>query len=293
MIKSKFFDILNKLGLKRTGFDPERHSVSLFINELLSNGYIKGSSKNIIDLDWWKPLNPHAKIVPGNIYVLLYKSDKFIAQTEYEYQRFIDESKKYLKSGLSGNGLVSIIKNPGLLKSYMSAGRILAVSNAEKYMQNLLNYFSENKFYEVIPTLLVRKVFQKDGETYIHGINLNYCSKDVKKSILEEVYNIDPNYFDKEIWEIAKNGSWRWSDKVAKSLMSDEWLKMICAKYKLTNINLLAHTYKLSHIEKISFVEVWMYQYLPYLNYDNAVDGKSLQELQKMLVTTKFGLQES
>lgn len=265
-------DFLNNIFDKNR---REKHAVSLFINELLQTGYIGPQSDNIIDLDWWEPLNKECKLVPGNIYVMLYKSDKFIIQTEFEHDSELSKVKNDINSNIKN------INSQNLKK--------LTNLTVLKYIKKIMEYIKGNSFYEVIPTVLVRKYFESGGNHYIHGINLNYCSTEVKQAILKELYNIDKNYFDNDIWEIASSGKWKYSDTIAKTVSNDTWLKYICNKYKLTNIDLLARTYKIENISKISFVELWMYDYIPYLNYKDCVDGKSLRSIQKMLTETKFG----
>ena len=257
---------LNNIFFNKDLKKKEQHAVDTFISELLDKGYINPSSRNIIDLDYWESLNTSSKIIPGCIYVMLYESEKFTISMEYETNKKMNEFV---------NGKSKIQKK--LLLS------------ADKYLFQFLQYIKSNSFYEVIPTVLVRKLFTGEhGEKYIHGINLNYCSKDVKKAVLEEVYKIDPNYFDKEIYEIVSSGSWHASEKIAKTVMQDAWLKMLINKLGIKNVDLLSRTYKCSSIKKIRFVDLWMYNYIPFLNYKDCVDEKNLRTIQKLLLSSKM-----
>lgn len=197
---------------------------------------------------------------------MLYESEKFTVSIEYE-------------PGDKMNNFVNA-------KSKLMQKLLLT---ADKYLFKFLQYVKNNSFYEVIPTILVRKMFEgKNGEKYIHCINLNYCNKDVKKAILEELYNIDPNYFDYEIWDIVSNGRWHASEKIAKTVMQDAWLKMLINKLGITNVDLLSRTYKYSGIKKIRFVDLWMYNYIPFLNYNECISGKNLKTIQKLLLNSKM-----
>lgn len=246
--------------------EKEDHATRIFIEELLDKGYITPDSRNIIDLDYWECKNTSPYIIPGCIYVFTYKSEEFTLSTEYETS--IELSNKLQgKSALTKKLLLS----------------------ADEYLYKIKQWVAENSFYEVIPTILVRKLFNgKNGEKYIHGINLNYCSKSVKEAIIQELYNIDPEYFDKIVWDLAKLGTWAPSEAIAKTVINDSWLRYISLKYKLTNIDLLSRTYKLSNVGIIRYVDTWMYNYIPYLNYRDCVNEKELAIIQKWLLETKM-----
>lgn len=246
--------------------EKENHATRIFIDELLDKGYITPDSKNIIDLEYWECKNTNPYIVPGCIYIFTYTSEEFTLSTEYE-------TSVEMSNRLQG-------------RSKLSKKLLLS---ADEYLFKIKQWIADNSFYEVIPTVLVRKMFTgKKGEKYIHGINLNYCSKDVKIALIQELYNIDPVYFDKSVFDFAKQGIWKPSEKIAKTVMNDSWLKYISTKYKLTNIDLLSRTYKLSSIGVIRYVDTWMYTYIPYLNYGDCIDGKSLSTVQKLLLETKM-----
>ena len=246
--------------------EKEEHATRIFIEDLLDRGYIDPKSRNIIDLDYWESYNTTPYIVPGCIYIFTYKSEEFTLATEYETS--IEMNNK-----LQG-------------KSKLTKKLLLS---ADEYLFKIKQWIADNSFYEVLPTVLVRKLFSgKNGETYIHGINLNYCSKEVKEAIINELYTIDPNYFDKTVWDLAKQESWEPSEKIAKTVINDKWLKYIALKYQLTNIDLLSRTYKLSSIGVIRYVDIWMYNYIPYLNYKDCITNQSLATVQKWLLETKM-----
>lgn len=225
--------------------------------ELLQKGYIYGDSKNLTELDWWEPLwKPANGIVAGNIYMFLYKSDKFVIQTEDK-----DPS------------------NPSNIKDKVK-------KNIKAYLEKVMLWIRGNSFFELIPMVLVRKCFTYNGEVYIHGINLNYCNFQITSALLEELYKIDPKYFDEDIWEMAKTGEWKPSVKISKTVVNDQWLKWLVKKFKINNVDLMSRTYKLSNMSKLRMVELWMYHYIPSFNCPACIEGKSLKSIQKMVLDT-------
>ena len=234
-----------------------KRSTEVFVKELLGEGYINGTSHNLTELDWWEPLwNLKNGISAGNIYIFLYKSDKFVIQTE-------DKDPN----------------NPSNIKDKIK-------KNIKAYLEKVMLWIRGNSFYEIVPMILVRKCFKYQNEIYMHGINLNYCSTQLKTALLEELYKIDSKYFEEGIWDIVKSGEWKPSEKIGKTIMDDSWLKYIVNKYKINNVDLMSRTYKLSNMSKVRMVELWMYHYIPSFNCNECIKEKSLRSIQKMLLDT-------
>lgn len=241
MMKFKFVEALRK-GIDKA--KDEKHATDLFINELLPDGKISSHSKNVIDLDWWEPLNKEPKLVLGGIYVMSY------VPTRIEIR--LDEKK-------------------------------------------IIDYLKDYTFEEILPTLLLLKAWtDNEGTKWLQGINLNYCPKELRANILDEIVNIDPDYFENRIYEEVKSGNFKWSDKIQKALQTDSYKtlyflnKSLLDKWQIKNLSIFIRTYSIKKVKTIRFVDYWMWKYVVDLNYSKCVDGKSLKSIQKLLTSSSY-----
>lgn len=119
------------------------------------------------------------------------------------------------------------------------------------------------------------------------GINLNLCPFTVRTCILNEIQNIDPNFFDKGQKEQISVGHSPISENVIKTFsdsgMKDKFLNYISVKYKLSKSSIAYRSYSITKVKQLRMIENWQWKYIPFLNYKSSIKEQQLKAIQKSI----------
>lgn len=155
-----------------------------------------------------------------------------------------------------------------------------------KYKAEQSNVYNINgtkfEYYDNLPIILC----MKDNGKTIQGINLNLCNFALRTLLLNDIYKLDPDYFNKtaEIqsairhnFPISKNITMFFSNDNILSKFYDR----LKTTYKLSNSYFIIRNYKKSNITNIRFIEPWQWKYVPFLEYNNIKDNilKTIQNV--------------
>ena len=106
----------------------------------------------------------------------------------------------------------------------------------------------------------------KSSMPIFSGINFNYCSKEERSCIINELCNIDESFFQKGYRDNIKNNAPVVSPKVlsffSKEGSSSLFLDEVKRKYKIKSI--AYNTYKIENVRSCNIVELWAWPYIPF-----------------------------
>lgn len=153
-----------------------------------------------------------------------------------------------------------------------------------KYKSESVSTYNINgvklQFFDNFPIILCIK----DYGNYIQGINLNLCNLSLKTLILNDIYNLDPNFFEKDAELQAANGNFPISKSIIQTIDKNpsKYYEYIKNTYKLENISVIIRNYSKSNITNIRFIEPWQWKYVPFLNYKTDIKEAILQAIQEV-----------
>ncbi len=153
-----------------------------------------------------------------------------------------------------------------------------------KYMAKTAQEFEYNnikfKYFDDYPLLLCLK----NTKTQVSGINLNFCNYELKTLILNDVYNIDPEFFNETAYDQAHRKLLPLSKNITRFFMNNNNLTLFLNRltniYKLKTYSYIYRTYNVQNIKYIRFIEPWQWQYIPFLNYKGSIKTNVLQAIQ-------------
>lgn len=144
------------------------------------------------------------------------------------------------------------------------------------------------EYYDTLPLVLCTG----NNKNIISGINLNLCSYELRTLILNDVYNLDPDFFNTKASEQAHHGQLPISQNISKFFMNDDGqtklLNYIKKKYNLQNTGFIFRTYNIKKIKDIRFIEPWQWQYIPFLKYKQSVKESILNMIQNITGISKI-----
>lgn len=144
------------------------------------------------------------------------------------------------------------------------------------------------EYYDTLPLVLCTG----NNKNIISGINLNLCSYELRTLILNDVYNLDPDFFNSKASEQAHHGQLPISQNISKFFMNDDGqtklLNYIKKKYNLQNTGFIFRTYSIKKIKDIRFIEPWQWQYIPFLKYKQSVKESILNMIQNITGISKI-----
>lgn len=144
------------------------------------------------------------------------------------------------------------------------------------------------EYYDTLPLVLCTG----NNKNIISGINLNLCSYELRTLILNDVYNLDPDFFNTKASEQAHHGQLPISQNISKFFMNDDGqtklLNYIKKKYNLQNTGFIFRTYSIKKIKDIRFIEPWQWQYIPFLKYKQSVKESILNMIQNITGISKI-----
>lgn len=138
------------------------------------------------------------------------------------------------------------------------------------------------EYYDNIPIILCLK----DKGNVIQGFNLNLCNLGLRTLILNDIYNLDTDFFDKDAELQSVNGNFPMSKGIISFLQSESNVNKYCEyvvkNYNLQNPGLIYRSYKKSNISNIRFIEPWQWKYIPFLTYKHAMKDNILSLIQQI-----------
>lgn len=144
------------------------------------------------------------------------------------------------------------------------------------------------EYYDTLPLVLCTG----NNKNIISGINLNLCSYELRTLILNDVYNLDPDFFNTKASEQAHQGQLPISQNISKFFINDngqtKLLNYIKKKYNLQNTGFIFRTYNIKKIKDIRFIEPWQWQYIPFLKYKQSVKESILNMIQNITGISKI-----
>lgn len=136
------------------------------------------------------------------------------------------------------------------------------------------------EYFDSLPLLLCTH----NSANLVYGINLNFCNYALRTLILNDVYNLDPQFFEHEASEQAHKGLLPISKNITRFFMNKKnqtiFLNRLTTKYHLSNYDLIYRTYNPKNIKTIRFIEPWQWQYIPFVNYKQNIKTNILQLIQ-------------
>lgn len=161
-----------------------------------------------------------------------------------------------------------------------------------KYMTDTTTKYNDGhikfEYYDTLPLVLCTG----NNKNIISGINLNLCSYELRTLILNDVYNLDPDFFNTKASEQAHHGQLPISQNISKFFMNDDGqtklLNYIKKKYNLQNTGFIFRTYSIKKIKDIRFIEPWQWQYIPFLKYKQSVKESILNMIQNITGISKI-----
>lgn len=133
------------------------------------------------------------------------------------------------------------------------------------------------QYFDRLPIILC--LGYKNG--IIMGINLNLCNYALRTLILNDIHNMDPEFFRHTASDQAHKGQIPISNTIQKYFLLqdniDKFLERIKTKYNLKNTGFIFRTYNPSKIQSIRFIEPWQWKYIPFIDYKQNVKNQTLQ----------------
>lgn len=155
---------------------------------------------------------------------------------------------------------------PGHIYSFM-----YLAENSTKYTDGTIKF----EYFDTLPIIICTNY----TKNIIKGFNLNLCNYGLRALILNDIYSIDPEFFEHEASDMAHNGQLAVSKKIYQYFMQNEsdYIHKIVDRYKLKNINLIYRTYSSAKMKNIRYIEPWQWQYIPFINYKQSVKESTLK----------------
>lgn len=139
------------------------------------------------------------------------------------------------------------------------------------------------EFHDTLPIFLSLRVGDEKGRRFTFGINFNILTKPVRAAILQELYNMDKEFFENLNKEHIK-GKHVYSKNIVSAFASDNGMKFcefICKKYRIKKESIAFRKYYFDNISKYRFIDYWQWKFLPFLDISNGIRGYELSKLQK------------
>ena len=163
-----------------------------------------------------------------------------------------------------------------------------------KYITDTTTKYNDGRvkfeYYDTLPLVLCTG----NNKNIIQGINLNLCNYDLRTLILNDIYNLDPNFFNSNASVQAHQGQLPISQNISKFFLHEggqtKLLNYIKKKYNLKNEGFIFRTYNITKIKDIRFIEPWQWQYIPFLKYKQSVKESILTMIQNITGINKINI---
>ena len=155
------------------------------------------------------------------------------------------------------------------------------------------------KFHDVMPVILALSM-RMDPVThkkYVLGINLNLMPKSVKAFILQEINDLDKNFFEKDMIIAHKQGKHVFSNILLRIFNEDSGMKFLQkvvadARRQGTEINPQSWAFRKYYFDNIKgyrLIDYWQWRFIPFLNYNGSIRGVNLKKVQQNNIMNKGG----
>ena len=171
------------------------------------------------------------------------------------------------------------------LGEYNSVGRTMTTTyipgniyifgyTADTKLQVAVDNIHTFEFYDKMPLILCTGYNKK----YVSGINLNMCPCNVKTQVLNEIWNLDPDFY------LNPNEENKFSVNTSKFFLDpknpEKFKNYIITKYHIEDSFLIFRNYITEKIDKPKFVEYWAWKYIPFLTYKASIREATLKLIQ-------------
>lgn len=209
-------------------------------------------------------------------------SEDYTGYIKKSYERIYENL--FLKNNWGNNKIVEVDEYDSETKSLrlLLPGYVYMFN----YKANKIPVYTYNgvkfEFNDNLPIILCLK---DKGDIFI-GINLNFCNFGLRTLILNDIYNLDEDFFEKNAEQQSINGNFPMSKAIINFLQSDanvdKFCKYIVSKYKIDNIGLIIRSYRKSNVKNIRFIEPWQWKYIPFLTYQHEIKDNILNFIHKI-----------
>lgn len=167
-------------------------------------------------------------------------------------------------------------------------------------MQEALNYqdfipgmFYTFKYTSKVPVISGKSEFIDEiplslciGKTQdsMLGFNFNLILNDTRAHILDKLYEYDKEFFEKTLPEALKKKQPVVSQELLKLFVDkgkrNAFINWMNINFKIPSESFAYRRYDKRFIENVHLIDYWEWKWIPFLNFDKSVRGKSLREIQ-------------
>lgn len=180
----------------------------------------------------------------------------------------------------------SKIKESGLLKwnstKFMKHTVIPGTIVSFYYKKTLLpDKLGISSLTDSYPILLCTR----STKSHVSGINFNFCTYEQRANIINELVNIDEEFYEAGYQQKVNEGKPVISDKIL-SAFSKAGFYSIFTNFIMDKYNIKAipfNTYSKSNIRLMNVVELWQWQYIPFFE-QSALKEWKLQKVKELIL---------
>jgi len=181
---------------------------------------------------------------------------------------------KYIQDNIKGDAKLTQIDSTNqesLLMSLNGGRPIPGCIYTFIYNHGVVEYIKDNKknykFHDMAPIVFCTNV----TKTLIKGINFNMLPELERLKFLETYYNLYTSFF-KNLEELTDNNKLALNKKFISNAVSKDGMKILDAICKIADANFkfAYRTYKVDNIEQLRLIEYTEWNYLPFINSDDA-----------------------
>lgn len=149
-----------------------------------------------------------------------------------------------------------------------------------KYNGTLAVTAGNNTFIDAIPLCLCIGSLGN----YVLGFNFNLILNSTRARILDELYSLDPVFFEKELPAKLKKKEPAVSQVIGSLFINKErrnkFLSYISNKYKIPETSFVYRKYDKKLISNARLIDYYLWKWIPFLNFENSIRGANLRQIQ-------------
>ena len=162
-----------------------------------------------------------------------------------------------------------------MTKTFVPGNIYIFGYKADNKLQVNVDEIHSFEFYDKMPIILCTGVNKK----YVSGINLNMCPCNVKTCVLNEIWNLDPEFYNSQ-----STSNKPFSENTLKFFADTrnipKFQKYLVSKYKVEDSFLIFRNYLIEKIERPKYIEHWIWKYVPFLTYKASIREATLKLIQ-------------
>lgn len=120
--------------------------------------------------------------------------------------------------------------------------------------------------------------------TSVLGFNFNLILNDVRARILDELYNIDKDFFENELPYKLKKRQPAVSQAIGSMFLNkdqrNKFISYIAFKYKIPESSFAYRRYDKQFVSNAKLIDYYLWKWIPFLNFQNSIRGMNLREVQ-------------